>query len=342
MHWYRKQARDLSWRGTTDPYAVWVSEIVLQQTRVEQGTPYIERFMKRFPTVEKLARANEDSVLKLWEGLGYYSRARNLHKAAKIVALERNGEFPGNAAAWEELPGIGRYTAGAIASIALNERVPVVDGNVKRVLSRVMDHAESIDSQASTALCWEWMTKLVDGTAPGTFNQSVMELGANVCTPKQPHCDACPVSLVCRAYRNGTQSQRPVRTPKKKVPHHQIVIGAIQRNGEYLLGKRKSDGFLGGLWEFPGGKIEANEKHEEALHREVGEELSIKLKSADYLTSVDHAYSHFKVTLHVYVCTANRARPKTNVHTELRWVNKKNFGKLAFPKANHKFLKLLP
>lgn len=342
MNWYGRQARDLPWRGTTDLYSVWISEIVLQQTRVDQGTPYIQRFLKRFPTVEKLAGARDDSVLKLWEGLGYYSRARNLHKAARIVVRERNGLFPQSAEEWQTLPGVGRYTAGAIASIALDERVPVVDGNVKRVLARLADYSESIDTPAATEQFWAWMEHLVDGKSPGIFNQSVMELGANVCTPRRPSCDECPISTCCAAYGNGTQEERPVRTPKKKVPHHHIVVAAIRRGDQYLLGKRPTEGFLGGLWEFPGGKVEAGESHEEALHREIHEELALRLNTLEYLTTVNHAYSHFKITLHVYLCTAHKGAPNSHAHTELKWVQKKSFGKLAFPKANHKFMDILP
>ena len=342
MRWYNDQARDLPWRGTTDPYSVWISEIVLQQTRVDQGTPYILRLLKRFPTVEKLAAANSDSVLKLWEGLGYYTRARNLHKAARVITQERDGVFPTTAEQWESLPGIGRYTAGAIASIAYDERVPVLDGNVKRVLARLTDCPDSIDDSAVTDAMWQWMDHLVQGSDPGTFNQSVMELGASICLPRRPQCLICPIQERCYANMNGTADSRPVRTPKKKVPHKQIVVAAIRSRQGYLLGKRPEDGFLGGLWEFPGGKVEPGESLEDALHREVREELGVKLKEATLLTKVDHAYSHFKVTLHVFICSKDRGTPRSNAHTELRWTRKEGFGKLAFPKANHKFLDKLP
>ena len=342
VDWYRAQARDLSWRGTKDPYAVWVAEIILQQTRVDQGTPYIERFLKRFPTVEKLAAARQDSVLKLWEGLGYYSRARNLHKAAQKVIRENDGILPVTTDEWQSLPGVGRYTAGAIASIAHDQQSPVVDGNVKRVLTRLTDCPDNIDLPGTTETIWEWMTILVKGKSPGDFNQSIMELGANVCTPRNPSCTSCPVKTFCEANNNNTQSKRPVRTKKKKVPHHEIVIAAIQKNGRYLLGKRPSKGLLGGLWEFPGGKIESGETPEQALAREIKEELGITIRSPEFLTSVKHAYTHFKVTLHIYHCKQHKGTPTPKVHTQLKWTRKKDFGKLAFPKANHKFLSKLP
>lgn len=342
MKWYAEQARDLSWRGTLDPYSVWVSEIVLQQTRVDQGTPYIERFLKKFPTVQSLAKAKEDAVLKLWEGLGYYSRARNLHKAAKHIVLEREGVFPATADEWETLPGVGRYTAGAISSIAYGEAAPVVDGNVKRVLSRLLNCHENIDSPKTTNAIWDWMTLLVKGKKPGDFNQSMMELGSNICTPKKLKCDVCPVQRFCLAYSNNTQPDLPVRTPKKKVPHHQIVIAAIKKNGRYLLGKRPPDGMLGGLWEFPGGKVETKESHEAALHREIDEELGVKIEIIESLGKVDHAYSHFKITLHIYICKHLSGTPSPKAHTELKWVSQKQFENYAFPKANHKFLAKLP
>lgn len=342
MKWYGHQARDLSWRGTRDPYAIWVSEIILQQTRVDQGTPYIERFLKAFPTVEALASAEVDAVLKLWEGLGYYTRARNLHKAARHVVEHDGGQLPLDAKAWEDLPGVGRYTAGAIASIAFDESAPVVDGNVKRVLARLLNCRDNIDTPATTKAIWEWMTTLVRGKSPGVFNQSVMELGANICTPRNPACKGCPVQRYCLAYAQGTQATLPVRKSKKKVPHHQIVVAAIKKNGRYLLGKRPPEGMLGGLWEFPGGKVEAGESHEEALHREMKEELGIRIDILDPLCSVDHAYSHFKITVHVYVCRQRSGRPSPKVHTDLKWVFQKHFDRYAFPKANHKFLAKLP
>ena len=342
MTWYRNQARDLPWRGTKDPYAIWVAEIILQQTRVDQGTPYIQRFLKRLPTVQKLAAAKEDTVLKLWEGLGYYTRARNLHKAARLVVNEYDGTLPVTANDWQSLPGIGRYTAGAIASIAHEEQVPVVDGNVKRVIARLTNLDQNVDLPKTTEHLWEVMARLVKGKSPGTFNQSVMELGSNICLPRNPDCPRCPVKQYCLANKNNTQASLPVRTPKKKVPHHQIAIAAIKKNGRYLLGKRPPQGLLGGLWEFPGGKIEPGESHEQALRREIHEELGITITSPKFLTSIDHAYSHFKVTLHIYLCKHDHGTPKPNAHTELKWSTKKDFPKLTFPKANHKFLDQLP
>lgn len=341
INWFRREARDFPWRGVADPYVVWVSEIALQQTRVEQGTPYIERFLNAFPNVETLAEADADQVLKLWEGLGYYTRARNLHKAARQVVRDRRGVLPKTAGDWQGLPGVGRYTAGAIASIAYGEAVPVLDGNVKRVLARLTDLADVIDTAEADSALWDLMRFLVQGRHPGDFNQGMMELGAQVCMPRRPCCGECPVQPLCEAYERGTQDKRPVRAAKRAVPHHEIVVAAIRKHGRYLLGKRPPNGLLGGLWEFPGGKVEPGENHVAAVQREVKEELGIDVDVGGFVARVNHAYSHFKVTLNVYRCSAGNGTPRPSSHTELKWVAPKDFSRYAFPKANHKFLNLL-
>lgn len=341
INWFRREARDLPWRGNPDPYAVWVSEIALQQTRVDQGTPFIQRFLETFPTVEALANDDVDEVLKLWEGLGYYSRARNLHKAARVVVEKCGGQLPQTADEWRSLPGVGPYTAGAIASIAYDLPEPVLDGNVKRVFARLTDLEDSIDGSEATASLWDLARYLVDGKSPGDFNQGLMELGAQICTPRTPNCDACPVRIYCTAFERGTQASRPVRDIKRAVPHKEIVVAAICKNGRYLLGKRPPNGLLGGLWEFPGGKVEPGEDHEAALRREVREELGVEVEVGKLVASVKHAYSHFKVTLNVYRCTPCGGPPRPNSHVELKWVAPKQFERYAFPKANHKFLHLL-
>jgi len=294
-----------------------------------------------FPTVHALAKAHIDHVLKVWEGLGYYTRARNLHKAARIIACERGGQFPRSAAEWQDLPGVGRYTSGAIASITLREQVAVLDGNVKRVLSRLFNIAESIDEGKTEQHLWFLAQALVPAKAPGDFNQAMMELGARVCTPKKPKCGQCPIRNHCDAHRAGVQEQRPVRRAKKKTPHHEIVVGVICKRGWFLIGKRPPAGLLGGLWEFPGGKVRKSETHRQALVREIWEEMGIRVKVEGLVSVVDHAYSHFKVTLNVYRCSHLGGRLKPHAHTQLKWVPRAHFGRYAFPKANHKFLHLL-
>jgi A/G-specific adenine glycosylase len=236
---------------------------------------------------------------------------------------------------------VGRYTAGAIASIAFGERAPVLDGNVKRVLSRLYNLDACIDDSAVDKELWALATALVPQRDPGDFNQSMMELGARICTPKSPRCGECPVARYCAARAAGVEEERPVRKAKQQTPHHEIVVAAIAREGRYLLGKRPPNGLLGGLWEFPGGKIQPGESHAEALRRECREELGVAVRVGGLVSTVRHAYTHFKVTLNVYHCTLEQGEPIAKSHTELRWVASAEFPTLAFPKANHKFLGLL-
>ena len=341
LHWYEEDARDLPWRRTKDPYCVYLSEIILQQTRVDQGLPYYNRFLERFPTLQALAIAGEQDVLKAWEGLGYYTRARNMHRAANIVVEEYAGRFPDSPELLRLLPGIGKYTAGAIASIAFGKPVPVLDGNVKRVLARLDAFEASIDLPASDQLLWQRAESLVPVKSPGDYTQAMMELGARICVPKSPMCDACPVRKFCDGHARSLQHELPKRTPKKSVPHQEVVVAAIYQDGRYLIGKRPSEGFLGGLWEFPGGKINTGENTEAALLRECREELRVKVRVGGLVAVVKHAYTHFKVTLHVYRCTISSGKPKPQFHTALKWVSPEEFDEYAFPKGNHKFLRLL-
>jgi len=341
LQWFAEEARDLPWRRTKDPYRVYLSEIMLQQTRVDQGLPYYERFLRRFPTLEVLAEATEEDVLKVWEGLGYYTRARNLHRAAKIVFEEYKGQFPDSPEVLQLLPGVGKYTAGAIASIAFNKTAPVLDGNVKRVLARLDAVDASIDLPATETLFWQRAASLAPAKTPGDFNQAMMELGARICTPRSPLCETCPVQKHCDAFSQNRQQYLPVRTPKKAVPHYEAVIAAIEKEGKYLIGKRPSAGFLGGLWEFPGGKIEKGENAAEALARECREELNVEVRVGGLVAVAKHAYTHFKVTLNVYKCTITKGKIKPRTHTELKWAAPSEFGAYAFPKGNHKFLHLL-
>ena len=338
LAWYRANARDMPWRRTTDPYAIWLSEIMLQQTRVDQGTPYYERFIATFPNVHALARASEDRVLKLWEGLGYYSRARNLHRAAKIVSSEYAGTFPQSAEQLQTLPGVGRYTAGAIASIAFGERVPVLDGNVIRVLSRVFNIEACTDEPKVRDQLWEIAATLVPARDPGDFNQVMMELGARVCTPNAPLCAQCPVQKHCCARAKGVESQRPVRRKKSETPRREMVAAAIKRDGKYLMAKRPASGLLGGMWEFPSGEVRNGETHERALTRELKQNFGLRIKPGKLVASVQHAYSHFKVTLHVYACELIDGTPDAKEHDETHWFARKSFSSLALPKVVHKFL----
>lgn len=342
LAWYRREARDLPWRQTDDPYLIWLSEVILQQTRVDQGMPYYLRFVERFPTVQELAAAHLDDVLKLWEGLGYYTRARNLHKAARAVVEDYGGEMPREAAVLQMLPGIGRYTAAAVASIAFGERVAVVDGNVKRVLSRLFDEERSIDDREVEAILWEQAQTLLPQRDPGDFNQAMMELGARLCVPKTPRCEECPVAGSCEGLRAGVAAARPVRTKKKAIPRKDLVVAALVDEGRYLLAKRPESGLLGGLWEFPAIELGTSETHQQALERLGSELFGIDVKVGGIVATARHTYTHMHTTLTVYKCQIKSGVPAPTWHSECRWVARTDFGDLALPKANHKFLEALP
>jgi len=341
LAWYRVHRREMPWRGHPDPYAVWVSEIMLQQTRVDTVRPYFARFVARFPSPASLAAADDDALLKHWEGLGYYGRARHLRQAAREVVARHGGELPRSVAALTALPGIGPYTAAAVASIAFGERVAVLDGNVKRVLARLFALDDCIDDPATERELWRLAQTLVPPRGPGDFNQAMMELGARVCTPRAPACMACPVASECRAHAEGREAELPVRKPKAATPLHEIVTAVIERDGCFLVGRRPHGGMLGGLWEFPGGKVEKGEDHALALARECREELGVEVCAGGLVACVRHAYTHFRIVMSVYRCAITAGEPAALAHTELRWVSPEAFDTLAFPKANHKFLPLL-
>jgi A/G-specific adenine glycosylase len=332
--WFRRNARDLPWRSDPNPYWVWLSEIMLQQTRVEQGLPYFQRFIKALPNVEALAAAPEEAVLKLWEGLGYYSRARNLHHAARTIVAERDGRFPQTAAEWRALPGIGPYTANAIASIAFGEAAPVLDGNVMRVLSRLLNVRACIDDARTRARLWQFAERLLPDARPGDHNQAMMELGAQVCTPKNPRCPQCPARAQCRARALNLQDKRPVRRDKPAPPHYDMVAVAIERRGTYLLVQRPERGLLANLWEFPNTRLAENETHENTLAR-VLEELGITTGPSQCIGEVTHAFSHFHITVRAYKCSIARRSKTTGAW---RWATIEEMAALPLPKTMHKIL----
>ena len=342
LTWFDAHRREMPWRNTRDPYAIWVSEIMLQQTQVATVIPYYERFLKAFPTPEALAKAPEQRVLKLWEGLGYYSRARNLHKAAKHITADHAGRLPATPEGLLSLPGIGRYTAGAIASIAFGLNEPVLDGNVMRVLSRLFNIHDVLQDTATQKSLWALAEKLLPAGRPGDFNQAMMELGAMVCTPRSPECDTCPLRARCRARKAGCQAELPNKKKPKAVPHYTIVAGVIRNaRGQILIDRRPPTGMLAGLWEFPGGKVEPGETLEQALAREVMEEVGLTVDIGELLDVTEHAYSHFRITLHTFACTRVAGRIRAIACEAVRWVRAAELPDYPFPKANHAVLKQL-
>jgi A/G-specific adenine glycosylase len=344
LSWYRQQGRSLPWRNLAEhpdkAYRIWISEIMLQQTQVKTVLPYYQRWLERFPTVAHLAAAELQSVLKAWEGLGYYSRARNLHRAAQQVAADHGGRVPQDLAAVLALPGVGRTTAGGILSSAFNLPVAILDGNVKRVLARLV----ALEQPVSRSLpqLWEVSEAILDPDNPRDFNQALMDLGATLCTPRNPGCLICPWREACRAYNLGLQSELPMKEASAPIPQKQIGVGVVwNRAGEILIDRRKAEGLLGGLWEFPGGKIEAGETPEDCIRRELQEELAIEVEVGPHLMTVNHAYTHFKVALQVYHCLHVGGEPRAIACDEIRWVTLAEMDQFPFPKANTTIIEAL-
>ncbi len=302
LAWFAKSGRDLPWRRTPDPYAIWVSEVMLQQTRVETALPYYERFMERFPDVQSLAAASEEELLRLWEGLGYYSRARHLHQAANQVVARFGGRIPESPDRLQELPGIGRYTAAAIAAIAFGQDTLALDGNLRRVLARLFDiHLDPRAPDGARELQRRAAAILPRGRA-SEFNQGLMDLGALICKPRAPACPSCPLARYCLARRRGTQEQLPVRTPGRSIPDRLAVAAVWVENGKVLIRRNPSKGLLAGLWGFPGGLLAEGEDERVGLRRLIEQQLEIQIRLGDPLPRLKHSYSHFRVTLQPFAC----------------------------------------
>lgn len=342
LAWWDAGHADLPWRRRRDPYAIWVAEIMLQQTQIATVIPYYERWLKRFPTVQHLAQASLDEVLKMWEGLGYYSRARNLHAAAQTVVADFGGQVPDRVTELMRLKGIGRYTAGAIASIAFDRPAPVLDGNVIRVLSRLRDLPDDVTEKATKEKLWQMAGTLVPDRRPGAFNQALMELGQTICLPAAPRCHLCPLAEQCLARMRGTQLERPVRPSRRKTPHFHVTAGVIWRpDGRFLIAQRPLDGLLGGLWEFPGGKQESGESLAETLRREIAEELAIDIEVGPFITVVKHAYTHFRITLHAFHARHLSGQPQHIGVADHAWVKLEELGAYAFAVTDNRIIERL-
>lgn len=324
LNWYGQNKRALPWRESEDPYIVWVSEIMLQQTRVETVIPYFQRWMKRFPTIAELAQASEQDVLVIWEGLGYYRRARNLHRAAQIVLTEYDGKLPANVDLLRKLPGIGEYTAAAIASIAYGLDEAAIDGNIRRVLSRLYDVMDPIGTPDTERQLRSLAESLLPAGFAGDFNQALMDLGASICTSRNPRCAECPLHDFCQAYALDVVEDRPVINTRPKVPHYKVTAAVIQRDEKVLIAQRPFDGLLGGLWEFPGGKLLPGEDLVSCLKREIREELDVDIRVGGSMGVYQHAYTHFRITLHAFACELNNGdEPSTKQVRDICWINPK-------------------
>ena len=302
-NWYTAHARDLPWRRTRDPYRIWISEIMLQQTTVAAVIPYYRRFLDRFPTVRKLAAAEESDVLRLWEGLGYYSRDRNIHRAAQKIVQEHRARFPTDVHTLQTLPGIGRYTAGAIASFAFDQPAPILEANTLRLYSRLLGFDRDPRSASGQKLLWEFGQRILPKSSPGQFNQALIELGASLCAPTDPNCRACPVALVCRAFREGRQQEIPFRSRRQQITEVVEVSLAVRKSGRYLLRQRGDQERWAGMWDFPRFEIagQGNGAPTATQRRKLVDQLAqstgIDAELGSVLTEIRHSVTRYRIRL---------------------------------------------
>lgn len=336
--WFENEQRQLPWRENQDPYRVWVSEIMLQQTRVDTVIPYYNRFMEQFPTIETLAVAHEEKVLKAWEGLGYYSRVRNLQSAVKEVHEQYGGKVPNTPEGISSLKGVGPYTAGAILSIAYGLPEPAVDGNVMRVLSRILLIEEDIAKPSTRKIFEQAVRTIISHDNPSFFNQAMMELGALICTPTSPSCLLCPVQEHCQAFAEGMQQQLPIKTKKKKQRQVQLAAAVLSNKvGKILIHKRPSKGLLADLWEFPNVEINVSQKNElQHLSRFLLKEYAVEATLGQFIGQIDHVFSHLEWNVHVFSGKIDSIEEETS---RLKLVSLEELQDYAFPVSHQKMLK---
>lgn len=331
LNWYSKHARKLPWRNHPDPYAIWVSEIMLQQTQVSTVIPYFERWMEKYPNISSLATAEEKYILSLWEGLGYYARARNLLKASRIILREYGGVIPSNLEELRALPGIGRYTAAAIASMAFGADEATLDGNIKRVFARVFIISTPINTSSGEEFLWQSASLHLPKGRAGDFNQALMDLGATICLPKNPLCTKCPFLGFCEAQKKGLQGVLPVTAKKQTVPTRVKVAVVVGQDGKVLLRQRPTKGLLGGMWEFPASEVDADP--ELSLKSAVETEFQLKVSLVSPFTIVHHVYTHFKLTEHAFLCTLKN---KQHLPDHFQWVPLRNLHDFPMGKVDRR------
>ena len=341
LNWYRRTGRDLPWRRTSDPYRILLAEFMLQQTQVETVIPYYERFLERFPTIQSLAMASSSDVLKSWEGLGYYARARNLHRAAQIIVERDGGQIPATYDGLSSLPGFGPYTTAAVLSIAFGKDYAVLDGNVMRVLCRLFGIGEDIAQTRVKKRLWELAEGLMAEGHAGDYNQAIMELGATVCRPRQPDCPACPLQSHCQARKSDHPETLPYKSPRKARPHHTLGVGIVWRGNELLIARRKENGLLGGLWEFPAAQQKKGEPLQDCCLRAVLEETGVEAKIQSRFHTVKHAFTHFSVTMHAFLCRYRRGRVRPIGCSDVQWASPETLSSYAFSRANRKLIDAL-
>jgi A/G-specific adenine glycosylase len=357
MAWYARHARALPWRAKQGAYGIWLSEIMLQQTTVAAVIPYFERFVARFPTLEELAKAPEEEVLRLWEGLGYYRRARHLHQAARHVTSQRAGQFPKEVSQLMELPGIGRYTAGAIASFAFDRPAPILEANTLRLYCRLMGFEGDPKSSAAQRALWQFAESLLPRSGSGRLNQALMELGSQVCTIVDPGCDRCPVARHCAALAQGKQQSIPHAAARPKITHVTELALAVERRGRYLLRKRRPDERWAGMWDFlryPADRLAVGVRHgssgdsSAALARLVHEETGMQVVVGDLLTEICHSVTRYRITLKCYAAVWRSGQVRVSSHAvsrgkaeQLRWLAPEDFGELPLSTSARRLARLI-
>ena len=343
LAWYAKHARDLPWRKSRDPYRVWLSEVMLQQTTVAAVKPYFERFTRQFPTVEKLAAADEHDVLRLWEGLGYYRRARSLHAAAKHIAANLGGKFPNDVPGLMELPGVGRYTAGAIASIAFDRRAPILEANTIRLLSRLVGYRGDPAKSEGQRLLWQTAEEILPSRDVARFNQALMELGALVCTPTAPKCDECPLAGVCIAYEHGWQHRIPAATRKLKFTAVRQAAVVVKKGSSVLLRKCAPGERWSGLWDFPRFELESEGPLfvADELVRKVCEQTGVTIEAGSLFKTLKHGVTRFRITLDCYAARPAGGRVRSTAERPVSWTPVAELAELPMSVTGRKIARLL-
>jgi len=343
LAWYAKHARDLPWRKSSNPYRVWVSEVMLQQTQVETVKAYFQRFMKAFPTIKKLAAADEQEVLRLWEGLGYYRRARGLHAAAQQIMDEHQGRFPRDLTTLQTLPGIGRYTAGAIASIAFDQRAPILEANTIRLFARLLGYREDPTKSAGQKLLWQTAEEVLPQKAIANFNQALMELGALVCKPNSPHCEQCPVASLCVAHESDAQESIPRTTKKTKFTDLNEAAVVVHKNGRVLLRLCAEDQRWAGLWDFPRFALDSEGPLfvRDELIAKVQTQTGVQVEPGGLLKTIKHGVTRYRITLDCYEAKYSSGRLKRTPGKELRWYAMQKLRELPLSSTGRKIADLI-
>tara|TARA_Y100001934_G_C12385631_1_gene795462 strand:- start:10358 stop:11419 length:1062 start_codon:yes stop_codon:yes gene_type:complete len=337
ISWYKIKRRDLPFRNTKNPYKIWISEVMLQQTQVQTVIPYYNKWVKKYPTILSIKDASEDDLLKMWEGLGFYQRCINFQNAVKIIIKKNKGRFPKKYNDFKSLPGVGEYTAGAVFSIAFNKPYPAIDTNAIRVTSRIIGIKKLTKFNRNRIK--NFLDKILLLSSPNQFNQGLMDLGAAICTPKNPKCHKCPISKFCKANFYKNPQFYPMKIKKKIKPHYIVVAGIIWRDEFFYIQKRRKDKMLGGLWEFPGGKVKKGENLFKALKREINEECGFIPIIKNKIGSIEHSYSHFSISFHCFHCIEGKRKIKSDIFS--KWITIKDINNFTFPKANHKIFSIL-